>query len=80
MPYDPPNYVVTFNERHNIPYPLALDVDEAVSHAFGDFRFVPTSFLIDPEGLIVYRQAGKLDVERARRMIMKRIDQSRPDP
>lgn len=68
-PQDPPLAVQAFAQGRALPYPIALDVDGRVASAFGNIRFIPTTLLIDPKGHIVYRQTGKLDIERARRIM-----------
>lgn len=69
MPYDPPLAVQTFVREREVPYPVALDVEGRVTGAFEDLKVIPTTLLIDPEGQIVYREVGKLDIARARRIM-----------
>jgi peroxiredoxin len=61
MPYDPPNYVLSYAQVHQLPFPVALDVMGEAMKAFGDVRGTPTSFLIGKDGTIVERRAGELD-------------------
>lgn len=68
MPYDPPLAVRDFNERDPSPYPIALDVNGSAMGAFG-VDVIPVAVIVDPQGHIVYRQTGKLDIARARRII-----------
>lgn len=69
MAYDPPNHVLEFSEAANLPHHIALDIDYAIADAFGDVRLTPTTFLLDPEGKIVLRQLGKLDLDATRAQI-----------
>ena len=69
MPYDPPLQVRRFVHTHGLPYPVALDVMARAAQAFGGIEFVPTAFLLDPAGEIIYRQVGKLDIARTRRLL-----------
>lgn len=69
MPYDPPLAVQAFVRERGVPYPVALDVDGRVAGAFEEIKVIPTTLLIDPKGHIVYREVGKLDIARARRII-----------
>lgn len=73
MPYDPPLNVQTFVKNKNVPYPVALDVEGKIVRAFDGVPYVPMAFLISPEGEIVYRQAGKLDIAKARRIIEREL-------
>ncbi len=73
MPYDPPLNVQTFVQQKKVPYPVALDVEGKVVRAFDGVPYVPMAFLIGPDGTIVYRQAGKLDITKARRIIEREL-------
>jgi peroxiredoxin len=69
MPYDPPLHVQTFVQKQNVPYPVALDVEGKVVRAFDGVPYIPMAFLIAPDGTIAFRQTGKLDIAKARRII-----------
>ena len=73
MYYDPPNRVLALQKSRDIPYTIALDVQADASRAFGDVRVTPTSFLIDPEGQIVYRNSGVMNMEHVRRKVLDMI-------
>jgi hypothetical protein len=62
--------VLAVHKSRGIPYTIALDVQADASRAFGDVRVTPTSFLIDPDGRIVYRNSGAMDLENVRRRIL----------
>ncbi len=66
MPYDPPNRVLEVARQTPLPYPVALDIDGAVVRAFGDVSLTPTTFLIAPDGRIVFRKTGPLDFDELR--------------
>ncbi|MEZ5543503.1 MAG: TlpA disulfide reductase family protein [Pseudomonadota bacterium] len=89
MHYDPPNEVLAMRERRRIPYPIALDITAAAAHAFGDVQMTPTTFLIAPDGRIVFHAAGELDPDMLRARIngllpqattATRCDDKRGDP
>ena len=61
MPYDPPNHVIALNQEKHIPYPIALDLDTEVVHAFDNVQVTPTTFLINPQGIIDLKIIGKID-------------------
>jgi peroxiredoxin len=77
MYYDPPNQVLAMRESRNIPYTIALDMRADAAHAFGDISVTPSSFLIAPDGRIVYRQAGSLSMDRLRKRILTLLDDNR---
>jgi peroxiredoxin len=74
MYYDPPNQVLAMRKSRNIPYTIALDLRAEAAQAFGDIRVTPSTFLIAPDGRIVYRQAGRLSVERVKKRILDLLD------
>lgn len=61
MYYDPPNHVLEFSKARQLPYAVALDMDGAHAQAFGNVQATPASFLIDPDGNIVWHRLGKFD-------------------
>ena len=67
MPYDRPSDVLLVQKKRKLPYFIALDPEGRVTSAFGGVRLTPTSFLIDPEGRIVFKKIGELDWARLRR-------------
>ncbi len=76
MPYDPPIQVQEFVKRHNVPYPVALDVQGIVTSAFGGVPYVPTAFLIAPDGKTELHYTGRLDMAKARRIISRYLKAS----
>ena len=62
MPWDPPDAVVRLARTIPVPYPVALDTDGAIGRAFGDVSVTPTHFLIGPDGNVVFRRTGVLDL------------------
>ena len=71
MPYDPPILVQEFVQRRGLPYSVALDVQGKLTSAFGGVPYVPAAFLIAPNGNIVMNSTGRLDTDKARRIIAK---------
>jgi len=75
MAYDPPNHVMEMRKERNIPYPIALDINSKIAHAFGDVSLTPTHFLIDPQGRIVQHKIGELDMAKVRHRIQAMLNQ-----
>jgi peroxiredoxin len=69
MSYDPPNLVKTFTERRALPYTIALDLDGSIARAFDEVRVTPTNFLIAPDGRIVKKKLGLMDMTAVRAQI-----------
>jgi peroxiredoxin len=61
MYYDPPNHVVTMTEDLQLPYDVTLDLKVEHAHAFGDVQLTPSTFLINPDGLIAFKKTGAFD-------------------
>ena len=62
MPYDPPHRVMAIATDMQLPYAIALDPGAEISNAFGDVKFTPNSFLIDPQGRVIMQKTGRLDM------------------
>jgi len=62
MNYDPPSHVTELVKRRQLPYIVTMDVDGSASRAFGDIQLTPTSFLISPEGRIIMKKIGEMDM------------------
>lgn len=68
MPYDPPAQVWQMVQDRKLPYRVAVDVDGSVSRAFKP-NGTPSTFIIAPNGDIVYSQEGLLDFKNVDRII-----------
>ena len=85
MPYDPPNRVIAVSQAKQIPYPIALDVRGEAAKAFGDVRLIPASFLIAPDGRVIHRKTGELELDELRTLLadmlahQRRSDMGRSD-
>jgi peroxiredoxin len=49
-----------FVEKHRMNYPVALG-DDALGEAFGGFDAIPTTFLIDRDGIIRHKKTGAME-------------------
>jgi peroxiredoxin len=68
--YDPPNRVLAMQKLHGIPYTMALDIDARAARAFGDAGVTPDTFLIAPDGHVVYQKTGRIDMQIVRHEIL----------
>lgn len=75
MHYDPPNQVLAMAERRQLPYPIALDTDASIAGAFGDVELTPTTFLVAPDGRIVFHKLGELDMPKLEQTIRGLLQQ-----
>ncbi len=58
--------VAPFAEDFQITYPLVMDVDGTLGEAFGGVYALPTTFIVNAEGEIVYRYLGLFPFEELR--------------
>ena len=75
MEYDPPNHVLETVERRQVPYPISLDLDGSIARAFDDVRLTPTNYLINPNGRIVFKKIGEMDLARLRDDVVEMLEQ-----
>ena len=76
MSYDKPSHVLSMRKSRNIPYPVALDIHGAAAQAFGNVRLTPTSFLIAPDGRIIFQKIGEMDMPELRNNILTMLQQA----
>jgi len=74
MEYDPANQVEKFIQSNPFPFTFVMDTKGEIAKAFGEIQLTPTSFLIAPNGKIVYRQIGEVKFA----MVTERIKQLSP--
>ena len=63
MAYDPINNVKEMIRRRGINYRIVSDQDGSIANAFGGIKLTPTTFLISPQGDIVYQKIGDVDFQ-----------------
>jgi len=73
MSYDPPNYVKSFVQTRQLPFPVALDVDGAHARAFGNVQLTPTTFIIGKDGRILEQKLGEIDFVRLKALLDKEL-------
>ena len=79
---DGPGPVEDFRSRLGLRFPILLDADQRVAHAYQTFRF-PETLLVDADGEIVERYVGPKEwdaeayVDRIRRLAQAAVP-SRP--
>ena len=74
MDYDPEEQVQKFIKNNPYPFIFVRDTDGSIAKAFGDVLLTPTSFLIAPNGNIVYKQIGEVQFD----LVKERIKQMSP--
>lgn len=64
MSFDPPAFVKDFADKNRLPFPVALDTQEAVAKAFDGVKVVPTTFVLDKNGQLVSRTLGMIAFDK----------------
>ena len=76
MAYDPPNRVIALSQAKQLPYPIALDIRGEAANAFGNVSVTPSFFLIAPDGRVIHRQTGKLELNKVRSLVVDMLAQT----
>ena len=76
MSYDPPAYVVNYNETRKLPFQVAIDNTGAVAKAWGDVELTPTTFVVNKKGEIVKRFVGEPNFAELHQLIEKLLAES----
>jgi peroxiredoxin len=63
MMYDPPNYVLHYNEAAKLPFPVVIDSRGEIAKAFWDVSLTPTAVLVDKQGEVIKTIVGIPDFE-----------------
>ncbi|MCK4709629.1 MAG: TlpA family protein disulfide reductase [Gammaproteobacteria bacterium] len=64
MSYDNPEHINEMVKRRSLNYNIVYDQSGDIAQAFGGIRLTPTSFLISPQGQIVYQKIGDIDFKK----------------
>jgi peroxiredoxin len=73
MRHDPPNYVLDYTEKNQLPFKVALDPMGDLARAFGNVKLTPTTIVIDKRGQMVKRILGEPDFPELERLIEEKL-------
>lgn len=68
MREDRPDHVLDYYNTHHLPFPVALDVEGQIAHAFNT-QVTPTAFLIGRDGRILQRYTGAPDFHQLQALL-----------
>jgi len=69
MHYDNPVHVRNLVQRRELPYRIVIDESGAAAKSFGNVRLTPTTFVLDAQGRVQYRQIGAFDEKRVTELL-----------
>ena len=72
--------VVKFAADYNINYPILIGKDKQITKVFGPIRGIPTTFLIDPDGVIVNKYIGFHSEKKFEEEILKLLKKAAQPP
>ena len=73
MFYDPPNQVLNFIKKNDIPFPVVIDADNKIAQQFENIRLTPTSILINQKGQIIDQIVGEIDFDNLEKLLSKNL-------
>ena len=76
MRHDPPNYVLNYTAKNQLPFKVALDPIGEIARAFGDVKLTPTTIVIDKQGRMVMRILGQPDFVKLHQLIATKLQES----
>lgn len=74
---EPPEVVEAFRERHGITFPIALSDDASINPAYR-LHALPTSWLVDRQGIVRAIWIGPLDPDRVEGEIARWLQRAAP--
>jgi peroxiredoxin len=76
MSYDQPEFVKTYTETNNLPFPISIDSTGEAAKAFGDVKLTPTTIWIDREGKWTHTTLGEIQKEQLMNWLKKETQQT----
>ena len=71
MSYDRPDLVIDTKEKHQLNYPISLDLNDEIDKHFGPVKMIPTTMLLDPHGQVVNTHVGLVTYQQLKTMLLE---------
>ena len=71
MSYDRPDLVIDTKEKHQLNYPISLDLNNEIDQRFGPVKMIPTTLLLDPDGQVVNKHVGLITYQQLKTMLLE---------
>jgi thiol-disulfide isomerase/thioredoxin len=72
--------VKPFVDEHSINYPIVLDPDQSTEKHFDAMYGLPTTYVVNPEGMIVRRVLGIFPIEEMKPTLKEMLHNGEPSP
>jgi peroxiredoxin len=72
--WDEPERLRTVVVNQNIPYSVIYDANKVMYRAVKGYGFTPTSFLINPQGRVVMKMIGEMNISVVRKKILPMLE------
>jgi len=63
-------------QSEELPYPVVYDGDKKIFHAIGGYGATPTTFLINPQGRVVMKKIGKMNITTVRKTVLAMLERN----
>jgi peroxiredoxin len=71
MSYDRPDLVIDTKEKHQLNYPISLDLNNEINQRFGPLEMIPTTVLLAPDGQVVKKHVGLITYQQLKTMLLE---------
>jgi peroxiredoxin len=61
-------------QSKNLPYPVIYDGNKTLFHAISGYGLTPTTFLINPQGHVVMKKVGEMNIPAVRKTILAMLE------
>lgn len=71
MSYDRPDLVIDAKEKHQLNYPVSLDLNNEINQLYGPVEMIPTTLLLAPDGQVVKKHVGLITYQQLKTMLLE---------
>lgn len=71
MSYDRPDLVIDTKKKHQLNYPVSLDLNNEINQLFGPHEMIPTTLLLAPDGKVKKKHVGLVTYEQLKTMLLE---------
>jgi peroxiredoxin len=71
MSYDRPDLVIDTKKKHQLNYPISLDLNNEINQLFGPIEMIPTTLLLSPDGKVTKKHVGLATYQQLKTMLLE---------